>query len=329
MKKIVTLALVFGCGVAMAQKSDNVGIGTKQPDPSALLDLNSTTKGLLLPRMSEAQRDAIEKPAVGLMVFQTDKSIGVYTFDGTTWQSSTARVSSAATLGNWNLQGNSVDGTDFIGTTNAEPLRFKVNGANAGFLGTGSTFLGVSTPSSAAVSGSSNTGFGLSVLSSLTSGTNNTAVGTNSQRLTTAATNTSVGSASLYSNTGGGANTAVGSAAMFSNVDGFGNVGVGVDALRANVGGFYNMAIGYASLYTNIAGSDNMGIGTEALRFATGSRNTAVGTWAGRGTAPYGGSNNVFIGYAAGSNEIGDNKLYIANSGTTTPLIGGVLRTII
>ena len=49
-------------------------------DPSAQLDLNSTTKGLLPPRMTAAQRDAINSPAKGLMVYNTtDKNLNVYT----------------------------------------------------------------------------------------------------------------------------------------------------------------------------------------------------------------------------------------------------------
>ena len=44
---------------------------------SALLDLKSTTKGLLLPRMSQAERDQIATPAEGLLIYQTDNSPGL------------------------------------------------------------------------------------------------------------------------------------------------------------------------------------------------------------------------------------------------------------
>jgi hypothetical protein len=50
----------------------SVGINTSSPDPSAILELNSTTKGLLPPRMTYAQRTVISSPATGLMVYQTD-----------------------------------------------------------------------------------------------------------------------------------------------------------------------------------------------------------------------------------------------------------------
>ena len=54
-------------------------------DPSAQLDLNSTTKGLLPPRMTAAQRDAINSPAEGLVVFNTtDNALNVY--NGSQWE---------------------------------------------------------------------------------------------------------------------------------------------------------------------------------------------------------------------------------------------------
>lgn len=53
---------------------------------SAVLDLKSTTKGLLPPRVTEAQKSAIASPATGLLVYQTDGASGYYFWDGTRWQ---------------------------------------------------------------------------------------------------------------------------------------------------------------------------------------------------------------------------------------------------
>lgn len=53
-------------------QTGSVGIGTASPNASALLDLSSTTKGLLIPRLTSAQRTAIGSPAAGLLVYQTD-----------------------------------------------------------------------------------------------------------------------------------------------------------------------------------------------------------------------------------------------------------------
>lgn len=61
-------------------KSDN-----SDPDASAMLDVSSSTKGLLAPRMTMAQRDAITTPATGLLVYQTDNTPGYYYYNGTAW----------------------------------------------------------------------------------------------------------------------------------------------------------------------------------------------------------------------------------------------------
>lgn len=56
-----------------------------EPDGSAMLDVSSTEKGILIPRMSEPQRIAIASPAIGLLVYQNDGTEGFYYFDGTAW----------------------------------------------------------------------------------------------------------------------------------------------------------------------------------------------------------------------------------------------------
>jgi len=62
-----------------------VGIGTEIPDSSALLEIKSTNLGVLIPRMSEAQKNAISSPATGLLIFQNNTNIGFYYFNGTSW----------------------------------------------------------------------------------------------------------------------------------------------------------------------------------------------------------------------------------------------------
>ena len=65
--------------------SAQVGIGTTTPDASAALDITSTTEGLLMPRMTEAQRIVISSPASGLMIYQTDGTVGFYYYNGSSW----------------------------------------------------------------------------------------------------------------------------------------------------------------------------------------------------------------------------------------------------
>ena len=65
-----------------------VGIGTNSPDASSVLDIRSASndKGILIPRMTQAQRNAISSPAIGLMIFQTDGNIGFYFYNGSSWE---------------------------------------------------------------------------------------------------------------------------------------------------------------------------------------------------------------------------------------------------
>jgi len=65
--------------------NNNVGIGNTTPEVSAKLEVNSTTQGFLFPRMTSAQRIAINSPATGLMVYQTDNREGVYIYKSFGW----------------------------------------------------------------------------------------------------------------------------------------------------------------------------------------------------------------------------------------------------
>ncbi len=70
--------------------SQNVGINTSGAvaDPSSMLDIVSTTSGVLIPRMTDAQRIAIAAPANGLLVYQTNGTqAGYWYFNGTIWVS--------------------------------------------------------------------------------------------------------------------------------------------------------------------------------------------------------------------------------------------------
>lgn len=62
-----------------------VGIGTSTPAATAALDVSSTTKGVLIPRMTAAQKLAISSPSNGLLIFQTDAPAGFYFYNGSAW----------------------------------------------------------------------------------------------------------------------------------------------------------------------------------------------------------------------------------------------------
>lgn len=62
----------------------NVGIGTQTPHASAMLEISSTTHGLLAPRMTTAPRNAIASPAKGLLVYDTDFN-SLFHYNGSAW----------------------------------------------------------------------------------------------------------------------------------------------------------------------------------------------------------------------------------------------------
>lgn len=72
MKKYILFLIVLG--VYHNILAQNVGIGTNAPNFDALLDISSTTKGVLFPRMTSTQRINIATPPNGLMVFDTDRN---------------------------------------------------------------------------------------------------------------------------------------------------------------------------------------------------------------------------------------------------------------
>jgi len=68
------------------------------PDPSAMLDIKSIDKGLLIPRMDSAQRVTIAAPATGLLVYQTNGTEGFYFYNGSEWISLNDRTTNIPSL---------------------------------------------------------------------------------------------------------------------------------------------------------------------------------------------------------------------------------------
>lgn len=80
---IIRMALLVICLPAIV--SAQVGIGTSNPAASAQLDVTSTNKGFLPPRMTSTQRGQISSPTAGLVVYQTDGTVGLYYYNGSAW----------------------------------------------------------------------------------------------------------------------------------------------------------------------------------------------------------------------------------------------------
>ncbi len=112
-----------------------VGIGTTTPDTSALLEVQSTSKGLLIPRValqSTTDVTTIAAPATGLLVYNTaaqnDVLTGFYYWEGS-WKPLLAAAYGGTA---WALNGNIAASGNFLGTTNFNPLNIKVNNTLAG-----------------------------------------------------------------------------------------------------------------------------------------------------------------------------------------------------
>lgn len=120
MKKTFALLL---CIYGTSAISQNVAINSTgaAPAASAMLDVSSTTSGLLIPRMTTAQRTAIASPATSVLVFDTSLN-AYYYYDGTAW------VPLLSSSSGWMLTGNTLAGTEYMGSNNAQPVRFVTAG---------------------------------------------------------------------------------------------------------------------------------------------------------------------------------------------------------
>ena len=90
-KTVLLLSLMLTVFSGFSQ----VGIGTKKPDASAMLEVKATNKGMLIPRMTQAQRDAIRNPANSLMIYQTDNTPGYYYYASGSW----TRIATGSSIG--------------------------------------------------------------------------------------------------------------------------------------------------------------------------------------------------------------------------------------
>ncbi|HUM45368.1 MAG TPA: tail fiber domain-containing protein, partial [Chitinophagales bacterium] len=307
----------------------SVGIGTKTPASSSILEIKSTTKGMLTPRMTKAQRDAITSPATGLLIYQTDNDQGFYYHNGFAWtglnnganknlSNLTAPTAVNASLlpldadiydiGSWP---NGWKDLYLSGSVYMDGNRWITNHYGNTFMG---NWAGNTTHT-----GQYNTGIGSYSMPVITTGQQNTAVGYSALGgNSTGNNNTAAGSLALQYNTTGYDNTAIGEAAMSWSVSGSENAVVGVGSLGWNYYGSGNAALGFNTLYWNTTGYYNTAIGYRALANNTNAfYNTAVGGGAGDTYAM--GWNNTLIGADADANWSGYyNTVAVGQAATVT-----------
>jgi hypothetical protein len=132
---ILSLLFVPGFG--------QVGIGTNTPNASALLDITSTSKGFLPPRLTSAQRIAIASPAEGLLVYQTDGTAGFWGYSGGIWNLISSSVNEFTTSKFQTKIGFSNSGTWTV-PSGVYQIQVEIWGAGGGSGGSGGTFIGYS-----------------------------------------------------------------------------------------------------------------------------------------------------------------------------------------
>jgi uncharacterized protein (TIGR02145 family) len=98
LKKLPGLFLLFTFAFLLSSQAQSVGIGTNTPNASAQLDVSSTSKGFLPPRMTYVQRSTILSPAAGLMIYCTDCGLkGEWQgYNGSEWTNMTGGSTQAA-----------------------------------------------------------------------------------------------------------------------------------------------------------------------------------------------------------------------------------------
>jgi hypothetical protein len=315
-------------GSALAQTVPGVGIGTTTPNAAAVLDVTSTTQGVLLPRLTLAQRNALgtgrlAAPVAGLLIYQTDNTPGLYAYDGTGWVRLAAdNLGNHTATQNLNLSGNLL-----VGGTAASPGTTGLSVASTGRVGVSTTapghplvvqadannrLLGFNdntgtdkynfSRTAATGSGSAAVPGGLNLSeSNVAAGRlfvqdgGNVGIGTTTpgQKLDVAGTTRTTNAVVTTALTGNG--TDVGSSVVGIGIRADGGLNVGQNTAGNTV------SLGYQAGQTN-TGNANTFIGYQAGRAnTTGQENTFSGYWTGLLNTT--GSYNTFSGYLSGANN--------------------------
>ena len=309
MKNTYTILLVLSmCATATAQTNTfpsfgAAGIGTTTPDASSLLDVTSTSKGILLPRMTLTQRNSIASPAQGLLIFQTNSTPGFYYYTGAAW--TPVSVKGASTTLN-NLTSPTAVNQDILpdatntrnlgssallwqnvylynlkfsdGTTQSTAFTPYTAGTGISITGNNITnsspdqIVSLTAGSGVSISGAypsftiSATGGGSGANTSLSNLVSPTAVNVN---LLPSANNTkNLGSSTVgWKNLYLGGSVYLGGVRFLSTGSGSGNnnTAVGDSVLNANTTGYTNTGIGNNALISNNTGFENTACGAGAL----------------------------------------------------------------
>lgn len=217
-----------------------VGINTSTPAASAILEVTSTTQGVLFPRVTTTQKNAISTPATALEVYDSTLNSPQY-YTGSAWASV------------WGSKGNLAASGDFIGTLNGEPLIFKQNNGRVGFFDS-----------------NLNISLGLQSHNSITTGTNNIALGYQSRLNPTGGDNNiAIGRLTLTNQVSGDSNIVIGAQAGSSQTAGSNNIIIGVSQQAASLTGSNQMNLGGIIFGAGLTGNSTTPAGQIAIGIAT------------------------------------------------------------
>lgn len=288
MKNIYTsfLILLFFTKISIAQVGINEN--NSSPDASAMLDIASTDKGILIPRMTIDQRLAISNPAIGLLVYQTDSVSGFYFYEDNFWtflinDKNNTVIHDSDNDTRIQVEENEDEDVIRFYVAGAERMNFDGKTLFLEPIGNGNTFIGknagINDSPYGYWGGNFNTFLGDSAGKNNTDGQTNTAIGSKAlESNTTGDDNTATGFGAINDNVSGSNNTAFGYYALNNNISGNNNTANGSVSLYNNTTGNGNIAIGASTMYGNISGTNNTAIGGATLgNNTTGSSNTAIG----------------------------------------------------
>lgn len=285
--KFYSLGIAFICAFTFNHPKTfaqgSVGVGTTNPNPSSILDVTSSSKGLLIPRMTASQRDAIASPATGLLIYQTNETAGFYYYNGS-WQPLAPSLTSYANTALSNLTDPTAVNVHLLPATAATTNLGNASSNWKNLYLSGDVYIGANRVVSD--KGNASNFFGTNAGVSNTSGAYNTATGYQS----------------LHVNSTGGYNTANGAISLPFNSTGGYNTGVGMFSLYYIGSTNYNTAIGYGA-------GDNTTNPTQGTFLGANS-------WASPGL-----TNMTAIGYAAKATA--SNQVMLGNTSVTSVIAAG------
>ena len=313
-------------GVIGLVAQNQVGINQSSVDASAVFEVFSTDKGILVPRMNSTSRRTIVTPANGLFLFETNTRTFWY-YSNSDWSEIISDNGVQDGIGDADTDTRifleyTVD-NDQVRFYQAGVERFRMNDTRFEVRNSGnSVYLGDSAGYFNDQTNNLNTFIGAS--SGLQTNASRRGIGVGYQTLRdtdTGTDNVAVGSYASRSTTSGRRNIAVGVNCLLNNQTASSLTTIGHHAFENHTSQNLSIAIGNYSLQNDISGASVTAIGTRTLYSnTTANLSTAIGFEAGYLSNT---NNNIYIGYRAGAQNTVADQLFIANSNTATPLLAG------